>query len=331
MELTPAQIAFISSALPNFNISNWKAELAGQAASARRFCRLTPSSTLNFPENSYILMEWDSSDEDWPRFLGIESELSSTVPFLPRIYASDPKSGLILEEDLGAVTLKQFCVNNSANIPIIEKMYKEVIDALRAWQRLDISTSCVITSRSMDKEMFLWESGYFAEHCVSGCFNKKNLLTAQWDSERIKMASAAGSFHKTFIHRDFQSENILIHNGKIRFVDFQGARLGSPHYDAASLLFDPYINQLNDAAVNNLLDYYLGKNNNPAEKNNFYLCAAQRLMQALGAYGNLSLNKGKPHYKQFIPIALQRLSKIFENLPDYPAMAEVVKKCSFQQ
>jgi len=320
-ELTPVQIDFLNSALPDFNISEWKTELAGQAASTRRFCRLSRL------QQSYILVEWDSSDEDWPRFLGIESELSFIVQFLPRIYASDPKNGLILEEDLGDVTLKQFCADNANDIPAIEKMYKKVIGALRTWQLLDISASNIITARSMDKEVFLWESGYFAEHCVSGFFHKQNLLTEHWEEERAKMASYAGSLYKTFIHRDFQSENILIHDGKIRFVDFQGARLGPPHYDAASLLFDPYVNQLNDESIDNLLDYYLVKKDNQAEKYDFYLCAAQRLMQALGAYGNLSLNKGKPRYKQFIPLALQRLSKVFEHLPDYPAMANVVKGC----
>jgi len=321
LELTPTQIDFISSALPDFNISDWKTELAGLAASTRRFFRLSRK------DQSYILVEWDSSDEDWPRFLGIESELSFIVPFLPRIYANDPKNGLILEEDLGEVTLKQFCIDNAADISAIEKMYRKAIGALRAWQNLDISASDIIPSRSMDKEMFLWESGYFAEHCVVGFFDKKNLLTDQWEEERIKMASHADSLHKTFLHRDFQSENILIHDGKIRFVDFQGARLGPPHYDAASLLFDPYITQLSGESINNLLDYYLVKKDEQTEKDNFYLCAAQRLMQALGAYGNLSLNKGKPRYKQFIPLALQRLSKIFDNLPDYPAMAEAVNGC----
>jgi aminoglycoside/choline kinase family phosphotransferase len=42
----------------------------------------------------------------------------------------------------------------------------------------------------------------------------------------------------------------------------------------------------------------------------FYLCAAQRLMQALGAYANLSRNLGKPHFEQHIPSAITNLIEV---------------------
>jgi len=44
------------------------------------------------------------------------------------------------------------------------------------------------------------------------------------------------------MHRDFQSKNLMIKNEQIFVIDFQGARLGPPSYDLASLLFDPYVN-----------------------------------------------------------------------------------------
>ena len=66
----------------------------------------------------------------------------------------------------------------------------------------------------------------------------------------------------------------------------------------------------------------------PASSHDFYLCAAQRLMQALGAYGNLSVNKGKPRYRQFVPVALKRLQGVMKNLPEYAAIARVVSACA---
>jgi aminoglycoside/choline kinase family phosphotransferase len=182
----------------------------------------------------------------------------------------------------------------------------------------------------MDAETFLWESGYFAQHCVTGFFGKEGLLTLAWERERERMAAHAAGIQKINMHRDLQSENVMIRRGRVRFIDFQGARLGPAHYDAASLLFDPYIDQLNESSIDGLIDYYLTKKGmaSDTDKNDFYVCAAQRLMQALGAYGNLSLHKSKPHYRRFIPVAIGRLSNIFNNhLLDYPAMGEVVNGC----
>jgi aminoglycoside/choline kinase family phosphotransferase len=327
-ELTPAQTGFLKSSINGFSLPEWNVESAGQAASTRRFFRVSRG------EESYILVEWDSKDEDWPRFLEIGSYTSPTINFLPRIFANDPAHGLILEEDLGAVTLKRFCIDNNASSSIqynnrtIEDMYRRVIDALCLWQDLDVSGCPAVTSRAMDEETFLWESDYFALHCVTEFFAQENLLSPNWKKERRQMAARAAAIPRVCIHRDFQSENVMIRGGRIRFVDFQGARLGPPYYDLASLLLDPYITQLSDDAVEKLLDYYLDKRGmTPASKADFYLCAAQRLMQALGAYGNLTLHKGKPRYRQFIPAALTKLSYVSRHLPDYPAMGGVANSC----
>ncbi|MDR2694333.1 MAG: phosphotransferase [Chitinispirillales bacterium] len=340
-ELTPAQIAFLETSIKNFDVAEWKTELAGQAASTRRFFRVSNAN------NSCILVEWDSGDEDWPRFLGIEARLSSSVPFLPRIYASDPLHGLILEEDLGGVTLKRFCLDHAGQSVIIEDAYRKVINALAVWHSQDVANCPFIASRSMDAETFLWETSYFARHCVVEFFAKEELLTAEWENERRKMAEYAAAIPAVCIHRDFQSENVLITDGRVRFVDYQGARLGPPHYDAASLIFDPYVD-LGYGMIDGLIDCYLTKTGaalpqcqeqgepvcSPpqnqslaSESDAFYICAAQRLMQALGAYANLSLHKGKPRYREFIPAALERLYYVMDYLPDYPAIKGVVHGC----
>lgn len=318
MELTPAQVSFLESSIDGFNTADWSVELAGQAASMRRFFRAARG------DKSYILVEWDSRDEDWPRFLEIEAHVSRTVDFLPKIYANDPTHGLILEEDLGAATLKSFCADNVGKT---EEMYRGTLGALLEWQRLDVSGCRHISSRAMDQEVYLWETSYFAQHCVTAYFAKEGMLTGAWEEERRRMAAAADAIPKVCIHRDFQSENVLIHGGRVRFVDFQGARLGAPYYDVASLLFDPYVD-LGTDMIERLLGGYLDMAGLAGGRDDFYLCAAQRLMQALGAYGNLSLQKGKPQYRRFIEPALSRLSYVMGFLPAYPVMGQIVKSCA---
>ena len=55
------------------------------------------------------------------------------------------------------------------------------------------------------------------------------------------LAESVDSFPKAVVHRDFQSQNIMItRNGTPRLIDYQGARMGPPAYDLASILWDPY-------------------------------------------------------------------------------------------
>jgi aminoglycoside/choline kinase family phosphotransferase len=321
----PAVRAFVQSNLPDFTDSTWEISPAGSAASQRTFLRCAEKTGAR---RSFIIMQWDARDEEWSRFLSIQTELSNKVPFLPRIFAADPARGLILEEDLGVWTLKRHLDAAAGDRATLRGAYRLVLDALAKWQSVDAAASPTIASRRMDEATFMWESGYFAEHCAGGLCECGSLLDAAWEGDRLRCAKAAAGLPQTFLHRDFQSENILLREGNIRFVDFQGARLGPPGYDAASLLLDPYVAALDDAAAD-LFEYYSALPMRVVvDPHAYFLCAAQRLMQALGAYGNLSLHKGKARYRQFVPLALARLQAVMKNLPEYRAMTAVVEACA---
>ena len=53
----------------------------------------------------------------------------------------------------------------------------------------------------------------------------------------------------------------------------------------------------------------------------------QRLTQALGAYGNLSLHKGKEVYRDYIPYALKLLLQVLDNEGAYPCLKNIVYEC----
>lgn len=321
VELTPAQILFVKRYLPDFSVQTGTTELAGQAGSMRYFVRIKAASG-----RSAVLVVWDGKDEDWPRYLSIPEEMRSCVSFLPEIYDSDARHGLILEEDLGDVTLHRYCGGRSSGE--MEAIYRATLDALCEWQNLATGKCPSIGSRKMDLETFLWETDYFARRCVVDFCGCEKVLDAAWEKERLLLAQTVASLPQTFIHRDFQSENIMIAGGKIRFVDFQGARLGPPAYDVASLLFDPYLDIIDYAWASRLFSYYRSLPKIvESDDRAFAVCAAQRLMQALGAYGNLSIHKGKTRYREFVPVALNRLDGIMRKLPEYTAIGRVVGEC----
>jgi aminoglycoside/choline kinase family phosphotransferase len=134
------------------------------------------------------------------------------------------------------------------------------------------------------------------------------------------------------VHRDFQSQNIIIRNAQACLIDFQGMRPGLAEYDLASLLFDPYVTHARLECEEVLASY--------AEKRRakrqpvsaefgviFRLCGVQRLMQALGAYGFLGLVKGHKAFLNHIPTAMTSLRSLageIEGLERFRAMLDNV-------
>jgi hypothetical protein len=319
--LIPSQTAFLQKNLEGFSPDHWHAELAGKAGSDRRFYRVIDPRA----GRSSVLVVWDSSDPDWERYLGIQHEVAEHTNLLPRIYAWDDTLGLILEEDLGRWTLRDSC--KGLDREEVQRRYRQVIERLVEWHRIPLGDSPHISGRTMDREMFLWESGYFAEHCVREYFGIVG-LPGGWEEERVRLAEAASMLSPLCMHRDFQSENIMVQDESIRFIDFQGARRGPAEYDIASLLWDAYSPVGDDPdLVASLLEYYLRLAGVPADYQAFTTASIQRLLQALGAFANLSIHKGKDWYRHYIPIALQRLSRLVPPQSPYPRLHTIVDRC----
>jgi aminoglycoside/choline kinase family phosphotransferase len=130
-----------------------------------------------------------------------------------------------------------------------------------------------------------------------------------------EIAEDLGKRSRVLVHRDFQSQNIIIRNAQAHLIDFQGMRPGLAEYDLASLLFDPYVT-LSRAECEELLAAYEAKRNTALSpvsvqfRETFRLCGIQRLMQALGAYGFLGLVKGNKAFLNHVPAAMTSLRSI---------------------
>ena len=68
------------------------------------------------------------------------------------------------------------------------------------------------------------------------CASSRTLPALQAIAERL------ASFPRVLVHRDFQSQNIIVREEEAYLIDFQGMRPGLAEYDFASLLYDPYVN-----------------------------------------------------------------------------------------
>ena len=232
---------------------------------------------------------------------------------VPKFYHADPASGEFLMEDLGDVYLQTHAVRASVDR---EKLYVEALRMLAGFHRRAPrgfhDDFCFDTALYDPSFVYARELEYFRNAFLNGCLGL-NIAEEDLKPDFEAVAEAAGVTEKRFvIHRDFQSRNIMVHRGRLRLIDFQGARFGPPAYDLASLLVDPYVG-LSVEMQKSLVDRYalvavefMGCST-AAFRRNFRAVRLARNMQALGAYGYLGVVKGKTRFLQYIPKASRSL------------------------
>lgn len=306
-------------------------QLIGTGGSERTYYRVKRNN------KKAVLMQCSGDDSDFERHIEYAKFfLKHAIPIPGLIEVSAHKRSAIFQ-DLGDLSLYSWlkCPRKQKQI---ENIYKQVIDMLiliHTAATNHVSECPVLQNRIFDYEHFRWETDYFIERFVRGIKSVQVKNLSALIKEFHSLAIKADSFSKTVIHRDFQSQNIMVTKGELlRIIDYQGARMGPPAYDVAAILWDPYY-RLRDSVRDRLLDYYVSemtnKCNNQFQGKDFrqtlLSCRLQRHMQALGAYGFLSAVKGKQY---FLKHAAEGLRLLKEDVPlakkEYPALHRLVMK-----
>jgi aminoglycoside/choline kinase family phosphotransferase len=247
-------------------------------------------------------------------FIAIGRHLRDRDVPVPAIYFADPFAGLVFLEDLGDTSL-QAAVLALPDRKSVMTAYRSVIDAV-VRMALDgargFDTAWTFQTPAYTREVVLErECLYFRDAFLIGYAGLEVVEDFGDEFGRIADGALDGA-EPAFMHRDFQSRNIMFKDGRWVFIDFQGGRLGPPQYDLASLLIDPYVD-LPPEEQDELLDYALEafarrRPVDPARFRRIYEhCALARNLQALGAFGFLTRVKGKPQFARYIPAALRGL------------------------
>jgi len=301
--------------------------------SDRRWYRLTTGG------ESLIMADHGIRTGDGPlevdAFIDIGRHLHHQKVALPELVAWDCFAGLVLMEDLGDVNL-QLLVRKAADSDRIEALYQTVI---KEWVRLStkgydgFDPSWAFQTRCYDRELILErECRYFVDAFLNGYLNMAVDYTAyqsefEYLAERILTYAIDG-----LIHRDCQSRNIMVKEGRFYFIDFQGARPGPVQYDLASLLIDPYV-ALPSELQERMLEYGFEQFARAQSINRqrffsgYRYCALSRNLQILGAFGFLTQVKDKPYFKNYIPMAVQSLTRCLDafNKDEFPSLKSVAE------
>jgi aminoglycoside/choline kinase family phosphotransferase len=296
---------------PRFDVDEVKITPIEKGGSDRRFYRVKCS-----PDQTLILVKYNLEREENRHYVQIAEFLAAHSIRAPKIYHHDPEEGLIWIEDLGEEDL---FAHRGESWLVRRALYESALDEIAKLHRLP-EEDCLSIKDSLPAEfnaaLYRWEQNYFFENCLGRVYKIESEPDGRRKIDKVaslpalnEIAERLDRLPRNLVHRDFQSQNIIVRNGQAHLIDFQGMRPGLAQYDLASLLYDPYVD-LAEAERAELLAYYCGGQVAKDFEETLRLCAMQRLMQALGAYGFLGLVKDHRDFLQYIPKALASLRQV---------------------
>jgi aminoglycoside/choline kinase family phosphotransferase len=266
----------------------------------------------------FIGIHWTDERPDSDNFLPVARFLKATNLNVPEVLFEIPHRRVALVEDLGDTDLLTLKDRPFADR---EPYYRSALEQL---DKLFYSKGPkdFELMPPFDEALYRWEQEYFFDHLVEDLLGG-DATDLRESAAFSELAMRLGSSAKHLVHRDFQSQNLLLKDGSAWWIDFQGMRRGRQEYDLASLVFDPYMNHSAEDREA-ILSIWEDISEDRPETTIFHQCAAQRLMQALGAYGNIAKNRGDEWYLQFIAPAARMLEEVTAGTPLENPLAPVL-------
>jgi aminoglycoside/choline kinase family phosphotransferase len=171
--------------------------------------------------------------------------------------------------------------------------------------------------KAFDRQSITWDLNYFKYEFLklTGTPFDEQALEDDFNKFADYLMQAPADY---FMHRDFQSRNIMLVGNEPWFIDYQGGRKGPLQYDLASLLFSPKTG-LNATQREVMLEIYMNRLEDYFEFDKeefvgfFYGFVLIRILQALGAYGFRGIFEGKPNFRSSIPSAIKNIEFLIAN------------------
>jgi len=302
-----------------------------QSGSDRIYYRVTS------PKISVIATENENVKENETFFYFSDHFKKAGYP-VPEIFGINEEKTLYLQSDFGDTSLLDV-LETKGKTDEVYLLFKQALSNLAGLQingDKGLDYEQCITSKEFGKQAIISDLLYFKYYFLDTLkipYDKEKLLE-DFDSLGNSLAPTE---YKFFMYRDFQSRNIMVHQDKVYFIDFQGGMKGALQYDVASFLWQAKA-ELPEQWKESLLNYYIEEVDKLLETSldkkifisqyNSYVLI--RLLQVLGAYGFRGIFERKAHFLVSIPLALNNLKSFLEQkhtnfaLPEFERLLNLV-------
>jgi hypothetical protein len=279
-----------------------------------------------------------STPVDLP-FLDVQRYLAAGEILVPRVYHHDVAEGLVFLEDLGDVTLESVVAGAEPTRRM--PLYRLAVEQLGRMQRYAAghATGSVAFGRRFDGDLLRWELDHFREWLLEA---QRGLVLGGAERSTLegafdRIASELAKLPTVFVHRDYQSRNLMIQyvNSDIvlRVIDFQDALVGPLPYDLVALLRDSYV-ALTTPEVDDLIDHYWERHGAhlasdltaEAFRRAFHLQTVQRKLKDAGRFVFIERKKGNPSFLPFVSPSLRYVARALESLPDLVDLRALLRR-----
>lgn len=305
------------------------------------------SLTADASTREYFRIKWDEgtavacvypdpSDPAKTSYLDVSRLFISVGLPVAEIYDVEDELGIVVQEDLGDRVLRDEMMGDN-----VEKRSRLRNEAISLIARIQTATDHAfqidsIASRlKFDAEKLGWELDFFKEHYFD-TYKKSPLSSTDDDRitrEFLDLAAELESFASVLCHRDFHAANLMLDDrDRMRIIDQQDARIGSPAYDLVSLLLDRITDLPSSEWLADKRRFFLDmrvKLGLPRLIEDefayeFRLQTIQRCLKAAGTFSFQSVKRGKTNFVPFIKPMLRISIRAAESLGRLPFIREIL-------
>jgi N-acetylmuramate 1-kinase len=178
-----------------------------KGGSDRRYYRIRFSD-----ENTLILVKYNREKVENQRFVGVANFLCGIGVNAPSIYYHDPQEGLIWMQDLGEEDLWH---HRAEPWFVRRRLYEQALDQVIVLHNADTTVRESLHLQSgFDERLYRWEQEYCLENCLGRYFQvpTDEIRRLRARPEFRSLAQRLASYPRRLVHRDLQSQNVLLFN-----------------------------------------------------------------------------------------------------------------------